>query len=322
MPIGGTTKEHHKKYWEFFYTYIIKKAMEERPIRNLKGSWITYECEQPKAGRENIMKDVVGKLKKADLVMAILTDKNANVWYELGVRHTLQFPAIMIMEEEEEIPFDINQYGILTYSKRMINKSRLLPLVHHLSFLKRAIWNKSYRSNTEEKIKKDEENEGIEYFDFHNRRYLGQSGFREKVYVEEYEKFKQRLQLLSEDKQKRIDNPVMEFVDQPRIQLISRTDKIRPEGSLEVRAELSRKDCSRIENAEAYFSVSDSRIAELKQDYPQQTDNYGVVYGKIEGKKEGETYVMVMASEEGQIEKGKTILYAHRQIKVKQEEKD
>ena len=313
MPLGGTTKEHSKKYWDFFYRYIIAKALEEKPSTDPQHAWISYKCEQPKAGRANIMKDVVSKLMTAELVIAVLTDKNANVWYELGIRHALHLPTVMIMDEEEEIPFDINQYGLVTYSKSIINKSRFLPLIHYLSSPIRALKRRSHPKGSSEE--NNEDKLIPVYFDIYHREYRGQKGFSEKISVEEYEKFKEKLLFFSQDKQKRIDNPVMEFMDLPVVQLIARTDEITVGERLEVRAELSRKDCSRMKGVEGYFAVSDSEIAKLRQNYTQKTDDNGVMYGEIEGKGLGRTYVMVMARVTE-----KQIVYKHTEIKVRAKE--
>jgi hypothetical protein len=308
MPLGHTSKEHSKKYWEFFYKHVLKKAMEE--------SAVNYDCEEPKAGRANIMKDVVNKLVNAHLVLGILTDKNPNVWYELGVRHGLQKPTVMVMEEGEKIPFDISQYGVVTYDNKIINKSRLLPLIHYLALVIRFILRKgdkpSSKNGKEEiKIENEETNDTPVYFDLHNREYLGQKGFREKLSVEEYEKFREKLQFFTEDTRKAVDNPIMEFMNLPTIQLLARTNDIKINEKLEIRAEVTMRDCSGKPDIEAYFAVSDSEIAKLNQNYSQKTDCNGVIYGEIEGRGQGETYVMVMArlSEE-------QMAYGNTKIKV------
>jgi hypothetical protein len=41
------------------------------------------------------------------LVIADLTDPNANVFYELAVRHAFRKPAVQIIDAEQPIPFDV-----------------------------------------------------------------------------------------------------------------------------------------------------------------------------------------------------------------------
>ena len=166
MPLGRTIKNHDKKYWEFFYEFVLLPIIE---INHQQKYQIRYESKKPKEGRENIMKDVIKNLVTADLVIGILTDKNANVWYELGIRHALRKPTIMVMEEEEEIPFDIHQYGIAIYKENMITKSRLLPFIHYLTApicMLRGIHNKLYENESKEL----EKNGYSTLFDHHNRK--------------------------------------------------------------------------------------------------------------------------------------------------------
>ena len=49
---------------------------------------------------------------ESPLVIADLTGGNPNVYYELGIRHSIGKPYIQIISEGEQIPFDIN--GIRT----------------------------------------------------------------------------------------------------------------------------------------------------------------------------------------------------------------
>ncbi|HEX8222507.1 MAG TPA: tetratricopeptide repeat protein [Allosphingosinicella sp.] len=66
-----------------------------------------------------ITKDIVTRLGTADLVIADLTDLNANVFYELGVRHALRGNGtIMTLDESRTtpIPFDLSSYRVLKYS--------------------------------------------------------------------------------------------------------------------------------------------------------------------------------------------------------------
>lgn len=55
-------------------------------------------------------------LRTADLVVADLTNRNPNVYYELGVRHTLQKPTIQIINAAEEIPFDVGMIRTIQFA--------------------------------------------------------------------------------------------------------------------------------------------------------------------------------------------------------------
>jgi hypothetical protein len=72
-------------------------------------------CVRSDAGPNHIIKNLLSQLMESDIVLAVLTDGNPNVCYELGVRHTLKNGTIMILEHGEKIPFDLGEYGIIRY---------------------------------------------------------------------------------------------------------------------------------------------------------------------------------------------------------------
>jgi nucleoside 2-deoxyribosyltransferase len=54
-------------------------------------------------------------LNRADVVIADLTDKNPNVFYELGVRHALRNATVLITQNMDHVPFDLRHYATLEY---------------------------------------------------------------------------------------------------------------------------------------------------------------------------------------------------------------
>lgn len=63
-----------------------------------------------------IMQDVVTGIQNADVVLADLTGRNANVFYELGLAHALKRPTILLAQDAAEIPFDLKAYRAVIYS--------------------------------------------------------------------------------------------------------------------------------------------------------------------------------------------------------------
>jgi hypothetical protein len=108
MPFSKTKSCSEDKWTEIF-AYIIKPAVE--------GSGLGYACERSVAERENIIKGILDALNKANVVIADLTDNNPNVFYELGVRHTLTNRTILIAQGEKHIPFDLKPYPVAFYSE-------------------------------------------------------------------------------------------------------------------------------------------------------------------------------------------------------------
>jgi len=54
-----------------------------------------------------ITSQIIQRLTEADLVIADLTDSNANVFYELAIRHGLKKPVIHMIQTGQRLPFDV-----------------------------------------------------------------------------------------------------------------------------------------------------------------------------------------------------------------------
>lgn len=93
------------------YTYLIKPVFEALKI----------DCYRAidKNLNESIDKIMLQEIKNADIVIADISTLNANVMWELGVRHSLKPKhTIMICEEEQmsSIPFDVNHFVVHKYT--------------------------------------------------------------------------------------------------------------------------------------------------------------------------------------------------------------
>lgn len=65
-------------------------------------------------GRD-IMEDIWRGILTSKVVVADITARNANVFYELGIAHTLGKPVILLTQCVEDIPFDLNRYRHIVY---------------------------------------------------------------------------------------------------------------------------------------------------------------------------------------------------------------
>ncbi|MFA6448534.1 MAG: hypothetical protein WCX65_03615 [bacterium] len=104
MPFSKT-QNHDEDYWTKFFDKIIQPKVET----------YGYFCEKSKAMPQDITDNIIYQLKTADLVIAVLTDNNPNVMYELGIRHTLKRGTILIIQKGYPIPSYIQQIGVIKY---------------------------------------------------------------------------------------------------------------------------------------------------------------------------------------------------------------
>ncbi len=51
----------------------------------------------------------------AKVLVAELTTKNPNVFYELGLAHALKKPVVLVSSNEKDVPFDLQPIRVIYY---------------------------------------------------------------------------------------------------------------------------------------------------------------------------------------------------------------
>ena len=72
---------------------------------------------------------LIAKIFEADLVVADLTGLNPNVMYELAVRHASGKPVIQILEEGQELPFDIRSQNTLYFACDLAGRAEAVRMI-------------------------------------------------------------------------------------------------------------------------------------------------------------------------------------------------
>lgn len=108
-PIGAEGSETRRRSDQVL-RFIIEPVLEEFGYGVERADRIS----QPGI----ITNQVVDRLLDSDLVIADLTDRNPNVFYELGIRHATRKPVITIIEQGELIPFDVSQSRTIMFNYR------------------------------------------------------------------------------------------------------------------------------------------------------------------------------------------------------------
>ena len=73
----------------------------------------------------NIHRAIIAGLFEADVVIADLSGQNPNVFYELGIAHSIGNKTIMIAQRMEDVPFDIKNYKIILYQQTIAGAEAL-----------------------------------------------------------------------------------------------------------------------------------------------------------------------------------------------------
>lgn len=116
MPFSETTfgeddqkRTITKQQWNHIFSTWIKKAVESyRPTR--------YDCKRSPAIPGNFVKGIISDLGNAELVIADLTGGKPNVYYELGIRHTLRTGTIITTQHLSALPSDLAGYYAFDYT--------------------------------------------------------------------------------------------------------------------------------------------------------------------------------------------------------------
>jgi hypothetical protein len=127
MPIGsGEAYETHLNR----YKSIIRAAVEGFRVNGEQAFDVIRADFISKTG--SINKKVIEHIYKADAVVADLTELNPNVFYELGVRHSLRNGTILVALEGTKIPFDVQDLSVVFYKDRVGGEKETIPVIQKL----------------------------------------------------------------------------------------------------------------------------------------------------------------------------------------------
>ena len=86
--------------------YIVERALEDK-----------YDVQRADDIKRpgTVTVQIIEQLLEAPLVVADLSDFNANVYYELAIRHAVKKPVIHLITKGQEAPFDVNQMRYVSY---------------------------------------------------------------------------------------------------------------------------------------------------------------------------------------------------------------
>ncbi|HEX7137968.1 MAG TPA: hypothetical protein VF219_08990 [Vicinamibacterales bacterium] len=98
-----------KEPFETYYRAIIEPAVTSAGLMSVRGDSIFRPSP--------IMADIWQMIQDASVLVAEMTEKNANVFYELGLAHALGKPVILISETITDVPFDLQALRVILYDK-------------------------------------------------------------------------------------------------------------------------------------------------------------------------------------------------------------
>ncbi|MBA3028936.1 MAG: hypothetical protein FP814_05435 [Desulfobacterium sp.] len=109
MPFEDDLKE--------IYTEIYKPVCTKSGLH----CWRVDEISRP----GSISRDIIEGILSADIIIADLTRKNPNVFYELGIAHSVGNKTIMTAQGIEHVPFDVRDYRVIIYEHNLMGCEKL-----------------------------------------------------------------------------------------------------------------------------------------------------------------------------------------------------
>lgn len=70
---------------------------------------------------ETILERIYRQIESADFIIADMTGRNPNVFYEVGYAHAKKKPVILVTKEAEDIPFDLKHHRHLIYGEKIMD---------------------------------------------------------------------------------------------------------------------------------------------------------------------------------------------------------
>lgn len=95
-PLGG------------YYESVYRPAIEKAGLRAVRADADIF-------GTGKIMDQVWSGILSAKVLVAELTSRNPNVFYELGLAHALKKPVVLVSAREEDVPFDLQHIRVIYY---------------------------------------------------------------------------------------------------------------------------------------------------------------------------------------------------------------
>jgi hypothetical protein len=133
-PIGAEGSEV-REHADDVYDYIIKPAMEACGIAAFRSDHLR----EPGKISEQMFRCIIHD----DLVVAVLTGHNPNVFYELAIAQAAGRPVIILLQKGQALPFDIQDLRCVYYDLKprpLFEKVYVNEIIAHVKKFEAADW--------------------------------------------------------------------------------------------------------------------------------------------------------------------------------------
>ena len=105
MPFGN--------WFDRYYRDVYVPAIKEAGFEPVRGDELF--------STGSVVEQIWEQVQKSTVLLADLSDKNANVFYELGLAHAAGKPVVLTAPKIEDVPFDLRHLRVIVYDIREPN---------------------------------------------------------------------------------------------------------------------------------------------------------------------------------------------------------
>nr|WP_123784632.1 hypothetical protein [Pirellula staleyi] len=102
MPFGT--------WFDKYYKEIFAPAIKDAGFEPIRGDEIFTTG--------TVVEQIWEQVQKSTVLLADLSDRNANVYYELGLAHAASKPVVLTASKIEDVPFDLRHLRVIVYDVR------------------------------------------------------------------------------------------------------------------------------------------------------------------------------------------------------------
>lgn len=92
-----------------YYNHIYEPAIRKAGLNPVRADNDIF-------GTGKIIDQIWNGISSAKVLIAELTQRNPNVYYELGIAHALKKPVVLVSSNEEDVPFDLKHIRVIYYN--------------------------------------------------------------------------------------------------------------------------------------------------------------------------------------------------------------
>src|SRR5262245_27268863 len=87
-----------------------------KDVGHLLGTQTNYLDEQPTTG--SILGHLRSQIAGSDLMVAVVSEENGNVYYEIGLAHCQKKPVVLLTSDPSSLKFDLRDHRAIVYDPK------------------------------------------------------------------------------------------------------------------------------------------------------------------------------------------------------------